>query len=291
VALLEAHALAKSFATAGGTRDVLRDVTLSVERGEFLAIVGAMGSGKSTLMHLFAGLTEPDAGRLVIGGEVGRGVRRDAALVFQNHSLLPWFSAIENVRLAVDAAFPEWPRSRQRDQARRTLELVGLGEALHRRPGQLSGGMRQRVAIARAFAIEPQLLFLDEPFGALDALTRETLQQELERLCSSAERPVTTVMITNNVDEAVLLADRIVSLTRGPGATIGATIPVDLPRPRTAMLVAHDPHGVRVRASVVEALTSRDSHPHGRGVRGLLSGASREPAASGFGVVERLGGS
>ena len=289
MALLEAQGLAKSFATAGGTREVLRNVTLSVERGEFLAIVGAMGSGKSTLMHLFAGLTAPDAGRLVIGGEVVRGVRRDAALVFQNHSLLPWFSAIENVRLAVDAAFPEWPKSRQRDQARRTLELVGLGDALHRRPRQLSGGMRQRVAIARAFAIEPELLFLDEPFGALDALTRETLQQELGRLCSSAARPVTTVMITNNVDEAILLADRIVSLTRGPGATIGATIQVDLARPRTAMLVAHDAHAVRVRSSVVEALTSHDSHPHGRALRAASAALGREPAANGFGAVERLG--
>jgi nitrate/nitrite transport system ATP-binding protein len=232
-------------------------------------------------------LTAPDAGRLVIGGEAVRGVRRDAALVFQNHSLLPWFSAIENVRLAVDAAFPEWPKSRQRDQARQTLELVGLGEALHRRPGQLSGGMRQRVAIARAFAIEPQLLFLDEPFGALDALTRETLQQELGRLCASAERPVTTVMITNNVDEAVLLADRIVSLTRGPGATIGAAIPVDLPR--TAKQVAHDPHAVGVRSSVVEALTSHDTHPHGRGLRAVPAGLHRKTAASGFGTVEPLG--
>jgi nitrate/nitrite transport system ATP-binding protein len=246
-----------------------------------------MGSGKSTLMHLFAGLTAPDAGRLTVGGELVRGVRRDAALVFQNHSLLPWFSAIENVRLAVDAAFPEWPKSRQRDQARRTLELVGLGDALHRRPGQLSGGMRQRVAIARAFAIEPELLFLDEPFGALDALTRETLQQELGRLCSSAARPVTTVMITNNVDEAILLADRIVSLTRGPGATIGATIPVDLARPRTPLMVAHDAHAVSVRSSVVEALTSNDSHRHGRAVPASAIGRNREVA--GYGAIERLG--
>jgi nitrate/nitrite transport system ATP-binding protein len=288
VALLEAQGLTKSFATPTGTREVLRNVSLSVERGEFLAIVGAMGSGKSTLMHLFAGLTAPDTGQLVIGGEVVRGVRRDAALVFQNHSLLPWFSAIENVRLAVDAAFPEWPKSRQRDQARQTLELVGLGDALHRRPGQLSGGMRQRVAIARAFAIEPELLFLDEPFGALDALTRETLQQELGRLCSSASRPVTTVMITNNVDEAVLLADRIVSLTRGPGATIGATIDVDLARPRTPMLVARDPHAVRVRSSVVEALTSHDSRPNGRALQATAA-AAREAAANRFSAVERLG--
>jgi nitrate/nitrite transport system ATP-binding protein len=283
VAFLEATGLSKSFAARG----VLRDVTLSVDCGEFVAIVGAMGCGKSTLLHLLAGLVEPDAGRLVVNGEPVRGVRRDAALVFQNHSLLPWFSALENVRLAVDAAFPHWPKARQRDKATQTLELVGLGNALHRRPGQLSGGMRQRVAIARAFAIEPEVLFLDEPFGALDALTRDTLQQELARLCSSAERPVTTIMITNSVDEALLLADRIVSLSRGPLSTVAAAIRVDLPKPRTSALLVHDARAVRVRASVIDALTG--------GVRPLRRGgparsdAGCEAAPGTFGAVEGVG--
>jgi nitrate/nitrite transport system ATP-binding protein len=278
VALLEAQGLAKSFATAGGTRQVLRDVTLSVERGEFLAIVGAMGSGKSTLMHLLTGLTLPDAGRLVIGGDEVRGVRRDAALVFQNHSLLPWFSAIENVRLAVDAAFPDWSKTQQRDQALRTLELVGLGDALHRRPGQLSGGMRQRVAIARAFATEPDILFLDEPFGALDALTRGNLQQDLVSLCADAERPVTAVMITNSVDEALLLSDRIVPMTRGPRAALGASVPVDIQKPRTAAQLLHDEHAVRVRSHVIESLT--DSVHRSRRRPGTAREASRRDPAS-----------
>src|SRR5687768_15428630 len=154
-----------------------------------------MGSGKSTLLSILAGLTSPDGGTVSIGGEPLTGIRHDAAYVFQNYSLLPWFSALENVRLAVGAAFPTAPADEHLDRARKALESVGLGNALQRRPGQLSGGMRQRVAIARAFATEPDVLFLDEPFGALDALTRETLQQELVRLCAAeTARAVTTVM-------------------------------------------------------------------------------------------------
>jgi nitrate/nitrite transport system ATP-binding protein len=255
VAFIDIRQVSKSFHSKKGPREVLHHVSLSVERGEFTAIVGMMGCGKSTLLNIIAGLLPSDAGGVTIGGERVEGVRRDAALVFQNYSLLPWLSALENVRLAVGAAFPEWPKAKQRERAAHTLELVGLGAALNRRPKQLSGGMRQRVAIARAFAIDPEVLFLDEPFGALDALTRDTLQQELARLCSSAERPVTTIMITNSVEEAILLADRIVPMTSGPRATLLAPIPVGLPRPRTATQLARDPHAARVRAAIVSALT------------------------------------
>src|SRR5688572_19315568 len=185
-----------------------------------------MGSGKSTLLGILAGLSAPDGGSVVIDGEPIRGVRQDAAYVFQNYSLLPWFSALENVRLAVAAALPEIGRDAQIARSRRALEQVGLGNAVDKRPGQLSGGMRQRVAIARAFATEPAILFLDEPFGALDALTRETLQQDLLRLCSSVDRPVTTIMITNSVEEAILLSDWIVPMLPGPPATLGAAIAV-----------------------------------------------------------------
>lgn len=261
---LEAVGLTKRFDTRAGRRVVLDDVSLSVARGEFVAIVGAMGSGKSTLLHVLAGLLAADAGRLALDGTPVIGVRADVALVFQNHSLLPWFSALENVRLAVEAAFPEWPASRQQERARHMLDMVGLASAEDRRPRQLSGGMRQRVALARAFASEPSTLFLDEPFGALDALTRETLQGELARLCASVERPVTTVMVTNSVDEAILLADRIVSLTKGPGATIGTTIAVELPRPRDVARLARDPEAVRVRSSVIEALTRGNGRQAGR---------------------------
>jgi nitrate/nitrite transport system ATP-binding protein len=255
-AFLEAHGVSKAFPAAGGTRHVLRDVSLSIERGEFVAIVGTMGSGKSTLLSLLAGLTEADAGRITVDGDPVRGVRRDAAYVFQNYSLLPWFTAIENVRLAVDAVYPNLSREEQRARARQMLERVGLGNAVNRRPSQLSGGMRQRVAIARAFATSPGLLFMDEPFGALDALTRETLQQDLVTLCSSTERPVTAVMITNRVEEAILLADRIIPMLPGPPATLGAPIPVQLPHPRSLAQLAHDEEATRVRAHVVATLTA-----------------------------------
>jgi len=256
LAFIEVRGISKSFDTPRGVRRVLTDIALDVEQGEFVSIVGSMGSGKSTLLSLLAGLTAPDTGERMIGGQAVTEVRRDAAFVFQNYSLLPWFTALENVRLAVDAAFPDTPRDEQLSIARQSLERVGLGNALNRRPRQLSGGMRQRVAIARAFATRPQVLFLDEPFGALDAMTRETLQQELARLCTEADRKVTTVMITNNVEEAILLSDRIVPMIPGPPATLGTPIPVDLPRPRTLAQLSHDEQATQVRGHVVSTLAS-----------------------------------
>jgi ABC-type nitrate/sulfonate/bicarbonate transport system ATPase subunit len=256
VPFIEAEGLSKSFHTSAGRRDVLRHVSLTIDRGEFVSIVGAMGSGKSTLLSLLSGLTQPDTGSVSVGGTVTHGVRTDSAVVFQNYSLLPWFTALENVRLAVDAACPELSKREQRARATQTLERVGLSNALHKRPRQLSGGMRQRVAIARAFATKPDVLFLDEPFGALDALTRETLQQELARLCRDDDRHVTTVMITNNVEEAILLSDRIVPMIPGPPATLGTPIPVELPRPRMLSQLAHDEQATYARAHVIAALTA-----------------------------------
>ena len=253
---IEAAGIAKSFPAGAGVRPVLRGVSLSVERGEFVSIVGAMGSGKSTLLSILAGLTPADEGTMTVDGEPVTGVRTNAAFVFQNYSLLPWFTALENVRLAVEASCPALSRQEQKARAKETLEQVGLGNALNRRPRQLSGGMRQRVAIARAFATDPDLLFMDEPFGALDALTRETLQGELMRLCSSVSQPVTTIMITNSVEEALLLSDRIVPILPGPPATLGAPITVDLPRGRDVALLAHDEQASHVRAHVVATLTA-----------------------------------
>jgi ABC-type nitrate/sulfonate/bicarbonate transport system ATPase subunit len=247
--------ISKSFVTPTGVRPVLRGVSLTVERGEFVSIVGAMGSGKSTLLSVLAGLTAADGGSISIDGAPQEGIRSDSAFVFQNYSLLPWFTALENVRLAVEAACPKLSRAEQRARARTTLECVGLGNALDRRPGHLSGGMRQRVAIARAFATHPRVLFLDDPFGALDALTRESLQQELARLCSDGGEPVTTIMITNSVEEAILLSDRIVPVIAGPPATLGVPVAVDLPRPRTVAQLAADEAATRTRALVVNALT------------------------------------
>jgi nitrate/nitrite transport system ATP-binding protein len=256
VAFIELQGISKTFRPASGpSRHVLENVNLSVDAGEFVSIVGFTGSGKSTLLKIASGLLSPDRGEVRVAGERLQGVRPEAAIIFQNYSLLPWFSALENVRLAVAAVFASWSRDRQLAQARRYLELVGLGNALSRRPSQLSGGMRQRVAIARAFAAEPAVLFMDEPFGALDALTRASLQQELAQLCSTLERPVTALMITNNVDEALLLSDRIIPMTRGPRATLEPPIDITLPRPRSAAHILHDDGAMHLRASVIACLT------------------------------------
>jgi nitrate/nitrite transport system ATP-binding protein len=261
LAFVELRNVSKSFPSGNSVREVLKHVNLSVEEGEFVSVVGFTGSGKTTLLNIVSGLASPDSGVVRIGGEDVRGVHPRAAVVFQNYSLLPWFSALENVRLAVEAAFPNWPRSRQLQQAHKYLETVGLQAAKNRRPGQLSGGMRQRVAVARAFAMEPDILFLDEPFSALDALTRGNLRQELARLCSEAGRPVTAIMITNNIDEALLLSDKIVPMTRGPRARLMTPIDVRLPKPRTDAQLLHDPIAVRVRGEVVLKISGDETDP------------------------------
>jgi len=236
-------------------RQVLEKVNLSIDEGEFVSVVGYSGSGKTTLIGLASGLFAATGGQILINGQPVNGFAEKAAIVFQNYSLLPWFSALENVRLAVESAYPDWTKDKTRQQAERYLEMVGLGNAFAKRPSQLSGGMRQRVAIARAFAIEPRVLFLDEPFGALDALTRANLQQELARMCSAVGGAVTTLMITNSVEEAILLSDRIVPLSRGPRATLGAAIDVPLPKPRSADLLMHDDGAIHIQARIIEFLT------------------------------------
>ncbi len=274
MAFIVAENISKSFGSASGAKHVLDRVTLSVEQGEFVSIVGVMGCGKSTLLNIISGVLPADTGEVRIDGAPIAGVSARASIVFQNYSLLPWFSALENVRLAVQAAWPAWSRAEQKSQAERYLNMVGLSGAVHRRPSQLSGGMRQRVAIARAFATKPDVLFLDEPFGALDALTRANLQQELARLCSVAERPVTTVMITNNLDEALLLSDRIIPMTRGPRSTLGSPVRVDLPKPRSAERLMHDDIAMRARAHVVECLSDHLHSPSNANRTGRGPGAA-----------------
>jgi nitrate/nitrite transport system ATP-binding protein len=250
--LIELKDVGKSY----GSREVLRNVNLSIEEGEFVSIVGASASGKTTLIKIAAGLVSAGRGGVAVGGESVNGFPRGASIVFQNYSLLPWLTALENVRLGVESALPEWPAAKQKEQSMKYLETVGLAAALSKRPGQLSGGMRQRVAIARAFAVEPRMLFLDEPFGALDALTRGALQQELARLCEAQRPRATVLMITNSVDEAVLLSDRILALGRGPGASLSPAVRVTLDRPRGADLMTHGGEAVRARAQVIEFLAA-----------------------------------
>ncbi len=258
MAFIELRDVSKNY----GPRRVLANVNLSVEEGEFVSIVGTSASGKTTLLKIASGLEAPDRGWVSIGGQTVTGFPHAASIVFQNYSLLPWLSAMENVRLAVEAEFPDWPKARQKDQAVKYLGLVGLGGALDKRPSQLSGGMRQRVAIARNFAVEPRILFLDEPFGALDALTRATLQQELARLCEAQSPRATALMITNSVDEAILLSDRILALDRGPGASLSPAAPVTLARPRAMDMLLHDENAVRVRVRVTELLTAGRDQGH-----------------------------
>jgi nitrate/nitrite transport system ATP-binding protein len=272
MAYLKLQGASKSF----GTRNVLQDVNLFIEEGEFVSIVGTSGSGKTTLLKLAAGLMQPDTGAAMLGGLPIMDFPSKAAIVFQNYSLLPWFSALENVRLGVESAFPSWDRKKQESHAMKYLEMVGLNKATQKRPGQLSGGMRQRVAIARAFAVEPRVLFLDEPFGALDALTRATLQQELAKLCQEQQPKATALMITNSVDEAILLSDRVMALGRGPGAKLSPAVAVTLDRPRRADLMMHSEDAVKVRGRISEFLVSTDKSKPRRTSPGTRIGVALE---------------
>jgi nitrate/nitrite transport system ATP-binding protein len=248
MAILELVDVVKTY----GSTNVLSHVSLSVQAGEFVAIVGFSGAGKSTLMSLLTGLERPDSGKALFKGTPIAGPGPERGVVFQNYSLLPWLTAAENVALAVDEVFGDWSAQRRRDHTERYVHLVGLGHAADRRPAQLSGGMRQRVALARALAAEPEVLLMDEPLGALDALTRATLQGELERICRTAGK--TMVLVTNDVDEAILLADRIIPLSAGPGASLGPATDVAIARPRERRALNHEPEFQRLRANVIEYL-------------------------------------
>lgn len=250
---LDLKGVSKAFRSGTDARtEVLHDVCLSMERGEFVAVVGFSGAGKTTLMNLIAGLAKPDRGTVQLEGETITGPGPDRMLVFQNYSLLPWLTAFENVKLAVDQVFPQWDSAWRREHTENYLKMVSLGHAMDRKPAQLSGGMKQRVCVARALACEPRILLLDEPFGALDALTRGTLQDELMKIRSQDDR--TLLMITNDVDEAILLADRIVPLTAGPRATLGPSFAVDIERPRDRKEINHDPRFKKLRKTINDFL-------------------------------------
>ncbi|MDX2227082.1 MAG: ABC transporter ATP-binding protein [Verrucomicrobiae bacterium] len=250
MSLLSLQNISKSY----GARPVLCDVNVTVDEGEFVAIVGYSGMGKTTLMNMVAGLVPPDAGTVMFDGKPVTGTTLDRVLIFQNYSLLPWFSALRNVELAVAQAFPKFTRAQVTAQATAALEKVKLGHALNRKPGELSGGMRQRVSLARGLAMNPRILLLDEPLGALDALTRSELQDELVRI--QQEEKCTLLMVTNDVDEAIIVADRIVPLSAGPGATLGDPIAVTVPRPRDRRALNNDPAYHHDRKTVLHYLLS-----------------------------------
>ena len=249
-----------TFNTKRGEYVAVKDVNLTVDEGTFVSIIGHSGCGKSTVLNLVAGLLRATSGVLLCGGREITGPGPDRGVVFQNHSLLPWLTCYENVQLAVQRVFGA-AESKAQLKARivRALDLVQLGHVLDKRPHEISGGMKQRVGIARALSMEPKVLLLDEPFGALDALTRAHLQDELMKIVAAAGS--TVIMVTHDVDEAVLLSDRIVMMTNGPAANIGGIVKVDLPRPRDRLALANDSRYHQCRAAVLEFLYQKQLRP------------------------------
>ncbi|MFN7087849.1 MAG: ABC transporter ATP-binding protein [Burkholderiales bacterium] len=248
------------FNTKKGKFTALTGINLHIDQGEFIALIGHSGCGKSTLLNLIAGLLDATDGVLLLANKEIRGPGPERGVVFQNHSLLPWLTAFENVYLAVEKVFGgKENRAQMKARTSKVLDLVGLAHAANRLPGEISGGMKQRVGIARALAMEPKVLLMDEPFGALDALTRAHLQDELMKIVAATKS--TVVMVTHDVDEAVLLSDRIVMMTNGPAATIGEILSVDLPRPRDRLALAHDTRYHELRGQVLEFLYSRQMRP------------------------------
>jgi nitrate/nitrite transport system ATP-binding protein len=268
---LDISAVDMQFTRDGQTNPVLQGIDLQVQRGEFIALIGHSGCGKSTVLNIVAGLLQPSRGGVILDGREVNAPGPDRAVVFQNHSLLPWLTVYQNVEIAVDKIFARTrSKAERRDWILHNLEMVNMAHALQRLPSEISGGMKQRVGIARALAMEPKVLLLDEPFGALDALTRAHLQDEVMRI--QAELHNTVLMITHDVDEAVLLCDRIVMMTNGPAATIGQVLTVDLPRPRDRIALADDPHYNHCRHEVLSFL-----HEKQRKVEPLHARASRAP--------------
>lgn len=248
----------------GGTMTVFENATFGVEKGEFVCILGHSGCGKSTIMNILAGLAEPTSGVVKMDGFEVSGPSLDRGVVFQNYSLLPWLSTLRNVSFGVAARHPDWSKAKVLDHSREYLSMVGLeGDVINRKPSQLSGGMRQRVSIARAFANHPKLLLLDEPFGALDALTRGTIQDELLKIWGGTGQ--TVFMITHDIDEAILLADRILLMTNGPFARVAESVEITIPRPRSRTEIVEHPNYYPIRNHLVQFLGKRSKLLAGQG--------------------------
>lgn len=267
---LQVQNINKIFTRDNVSNQVLSDVNLTVKRGEYISIIGHSGCGKSTLLNIVAGLTTATDGYVILDGKEVNSPGPDRSMVFQNHSLLPWLTVYENVALAVNKVCKHKNRKERHEWILHNLNLVGMSHAIERRPGEISGGMKQRVGIARALAMEPKLLLLDEPFGALDALTRAHLQDEVMRI--QADLNNTVLMITHDVDEAVLLSDKIVMMTNGPKATIGEILNIDLPRPRSRIELANDEKYNHYRGEVLRFLYEKHSK-----VKPITSGKKTEP--------------
>lgn len=250
--------VSKIYPTPKGPFTVLQGVNLTVNEGEFICVIGHSGCGKSTLLNMVAGFTKPTHGNVLLGSQPITQPGPDRMMVFQNYALLPWLTAFENIYLALNAVFPNKTKAEKSAIAREHLALVGLTEAADKKPTQISGGMKQRVAIARALAIRPQVLILDEPFGALDAITKEELQEELLKIWN--ERRCTVLMITHDIDEALFLADRLIMMTNGPAAKIGEILNIPFPRPRDRARIMEDPEYYKLRNHALDFLYHRFAH-------------------------------
>jgi nitrate/nitrite transport system ATP-binding protein len=256
---IEIQGVEQTFKTKKGPFCALKNINLTVAKGEFVALIGHSGCGKSTLLNLIAGLTTPTEGSLLCANREIAGPGPERAVVFQNHSLLPWLTCFENVYLAVERVFSGTENKAQlKTRTDAVLTMVGLTAAAQKRPGEISGGMKQRVGIARALSMEPKVLLLDEPFGALDALTRAKLQDELLQIVANTQS--TVVMVTHDVDEAVLLSDKIVMMTNGPSATIGEVLSIELERPRNRVALAESTQYLHYRKAVIDFLYTRQAH-------------------------------
>jgi bicarbonate transport system ATP-binding protein len=257
-AFLSIAGVSKVFPTPRGPYVALQDISLSVDAGEFVCFIGHSGCGKSTLLNMVSGFLKPSEGKVSLNGQPILKPGPDRMVVFQNYSLLDWKTAYENVYLAVNVAYPKLSKVEKRRITQEHLEMVGLSEAANKKPGQLSGGMKQRVAIARALAIRPQVLIMDEPFGALDAITKEELQEEL--LTIWRDHRATVLMITHDIDEALFLADRLVMMTNGPAASIGEVLEIPFERPRRRAQLMEDPRYYELRNYILDFLYRRFAH-------------------------------
>lgn len=252
---VEVDALAKRY--RADLPNVFEDVTFRIDRGEFICVIGHSGCGKSTILNVLAGLEQASSGVAIMAGREIAGPSLDRGVVFQGHALLPWLTAQQNVAFAVRSRNPDWSRAQINEHATRYLEMVGLGRSGDRKPAELSGGMKQRVGIARAFSVAPKMLMMDEPFGALDALTRGVIQDELLKICAATQQ--TVFMITHDVDEAILLADRIFLMSNGPQARLAEIVVNTLPRDRTRESMLHDPQFYRIRNYLIDFLVRRSA--------------------------------
>lgn len=250
--VLELKNVSKGYGEGKSRTEVLDRIDLQIEEGEFVAIVGFTGSGKTTLIKLMAGLLKPDSGEILFKGRPVQGPAHARSVIFQNYSLLPWLTVYQNVALAVGEVYPDWNKEERDQHVRRFVELVNLTPALQKRPGELSGGMRQRVAVARALSMQPEMLLMDEPLSALDALTRGNLQDEILNIWGQDQR--TALLITNDVDEGILMADRIIPLNPGPKATLGPEFRIDIPRPRDKTSLNEDPAFIHTRNEIINYL-------------------------------------